>query len=89
MGHPGRHPHSRADVLLRNPRCRHLVRRAYRDGHDLYRFKLYDSLRLPRPKSPALERKQDGPRVTNLLWGGLDEPGLDYVDPPADGASTS
>jgi hypothetical protein len=58
-------------------------------AYDLYRFKLYDSLHLPRPTSPALERKQDGPRVTNLLWGGLDEPGLVYVDPPADGASTS
>ena len=49
---------------------------------DLYRFRLYDSLHLPRPSSPALERHRDGPRVTNLLWGGLDEPGLDYVDPP-------
>ena len=58
-------------------------------AYDLHRFKLYDSLRLPRPTSPALEREQDGPRVTNLLWGGLDEPGLNYVDPPADGASTS
>jgi hypothetical protein len=58
-------------------------------AYDLYRFKLYDSLHLPRPTSPALERQQDGPRVTNLLWRGLDEPGLDYVDPPADGASTS
>jgi hypothetical protein len=56
---------------------------------DLYRFKLYDSLRLPRPTSPAHEREQDGPRVTNLLWGGLDEPGLKYVDPPLDGTGTS
>jgi len=58
-------------------------------AYDLHRFKLYDSLRLPRPTSPALERKQDGPRVTNLLWGGIDEPGLDYVDPRADGTGTS
>ena len=58
-------------------------------AYDLYRFKLYDSLHLPRPTSPALEPKQDGPRVTNLLWGGLNEPGLHYADPPADGASTS
>jgi hypothetical protein len=56
---------------------------------DLHRFKLYDSLRLPRPASPALEREQDGPRVTNLLWGGLDEPDLKYVDPPSDGTGTS
>lgn len=55
---------------------------------DLYRFALYDNLHLPRPSSPALERR-DGRRVTNLLWGGLDEPGLHYVDPPAGGASTS
>jgi hypothetical protein len=55
---------------------------------DLCRFRLYDNLHLPRPSSPASERRQDGPRVTNLLWGGLDEPGLNYVDPPADGAST-
>ena len=57
-------------------------------AYDLYRFKLYDSLHLPRPTSPALEPKQDGPRVTNLLWGGLNEPGLHYADPPADGAGT-
>jgi len=57
-------------------------------AYDLYRFKLYDSLHLPRPTSLALEPKQDGPRVTNLLWGGLNEPGLHYADPPADGAGT-
>lgn len=50
---------------------------------DLYRFRLYDSLHLPRPSSPALERRRDGPRVTRLLWTGLDEPGLQYVEPPA------
>ena len=48
---------------------------------DLYRFRLYDGLHLPRPSSPALERRRDGPRATNLLWGGLDEPGFDYVNP--------
>ena len=50
---------------------------------DLYRFRLYDSLHLPRPSSPALERSRDGSRVTRLLWTGLDEPGLQYVEPPA------
>ena len=55
----------------------------------MHRFKLYDTLRLPRPTSPAHERQQDGPRVTNLLWGGLDEPGLSYVDQPQDETSTS
>lgn len=54
---------------------------------DLYRFLLYDRLRLPRPSSPSVERRQDGRRVTSLLWSGLDEPGLTYVDPPADGNS--
>jgi hypothetical protein len=49
---------------------------------DLYRFRLYDSLHLPRPSSPVLERRRDGLRVTRLLWAGLDEPGLRYVDPP-------
>jgi len=49
---------------------------------DLYRFRLYDNLRLPRPSSPASERRQDGRRVTNLLWEGLDEPGLNYASPP-------
>jgi hypothetical protein len=55
---------------------------------DLYRFLLYDNLHLPRPCSPASERR-DGLRVTRLLWEGLDEPGLKYVVPPADGPSTS
>jgi hypothetical protein len=50
---------------------------------DLYRFRLYDNLHLPRPSSPALERRRDGPRVTRLLWTGLDEPGLQYIEPPA------
>ncbi|RZB13796.1 hypothetical protein StrepF001_42230 [Streptomyces sp. F001] len=49
---------------------------------DLYRFRLYDALHLPRPTSPDEERRIGGPRVTNLLWGGLDEPGLTYVAPP-------
>jgi len=49
---------------------------------DLYRFQLYDSLHLPRPTSPTLER-QDGSRVTRLLWTGLDEPGLQYISAPA------
>jgi hypothetical protein len=51
-------------------------------AYDLHRFKLYDSLHLPRPTSPVLEREQDGPRVTDFLWGGLDEPGLTYVESP-------
>jgi len=48
---------------------------------DLYRFRLYDNLHLPRPTSPALERR-DGLRVSRLLWEGLDEPGLNYIQPP-------
>jgi hypothetical protein len=51
--------------------------------YDLHRFRLYDALHMPRPKSPQLEREKDGPRVTNLLWGGLDEPGFEYADSPA------
>jgi hypothetical protein len=50
---------------------------------DLYRFRLYDSLHLPRPSSPILERRRDGPRVTRFLWTGLYEPGVQYVEPPA------
>jgi hypothetical protein len=50
---------------------------------DLYRFRLYDNLHLPRPSSPQVERREAGPRVTNLLWGGLDEAALSYVDPPS------
>ncbi|MFF4575677.1 hypothetical protein [Streptomyces sp. NPDC001410] len=49
---------------------------------DLYRFRLYNALHLPRPTSPAEERRTAGPRVTSLLWGGLDEPDLSYTDPP-------
>jgi hypothetical protein len=50
---------------------------------DLYRFLLYDQLRLPRPASPAAERRQSGRRVTAFLWSGLNEPGLNYTNPPA------
>jgi hypothetical protein len=50
---------------------------------DLYRFRLYDALHLPRPSAPQDERREAGPRVTNLLWGGLDDPGVRYVDPPS------
>ncbi|WP_431929100.1 hypothetical protein [Nonomuraea jabiensis] len=49
---------------------------------DMHRFALYDALRLPAPAAPATEPAQDGPRVTNQLWGGLDEPGLHYSSPP-------
>jgi hypothetical protein len=49
---------------------------------DLHRLRLYDDLRLPRPQSPVQERRQAGPRVTNMLWGGLDEPGLSYTADP-------
>jgi hypothetical protein len=48
---------------------------------DLYRFRLYDDLCLPRPSAPGSERRQDGRRVTSILWEGLDEPGLTYVRP--------
>jgi hypothetical protein len=49
---------------------------------DLHRMSLYDSLHLPRPTSPTEERRISGPRVTNAVWGGLDEPGLDYTAEP-------
>jgi hypothetical protein len=52
---------------------------------DLYRFLLYDGLHLPRPASQDLERRQDGPQVTRLLWAGLDVPGPQYADPTAAG----
>jgi hypothetical protein len=45
---------------------------------DLYRMELYDRLHLPRPASPAEERSS-GQRVTNLLWGGLDDTSVKYV----------
>ncbi len=48
---------------------------------DVHRFMLYDSLRLPGPTTPILEREQEGPRVTQQLRGGLDEPGLTYREP--------
>jgi hypothetical protein len=47
-------------------------------GFDLYRMSLYDALHLPRPASPADERRH-GAQVTNLLWGGLDDPSVTYV----------
>jgi hypothetical protein len=50
-------------------------------AYDLHRFRLYDGLRLPRPRDPRSERR-DGRRVTEQLWGGLDEPGVAYVHPP-------
>jgi hypothetical protein len=50
---------------------------------DLYRFRLYDALHLPRPQSPRQEQDTDGPRLTNLLWGGLDEEGFTYASPAA------
>lgn len=50
-------------------------------AYDLHRFRLYEALYLPRPESPQQERLTDGPRVTNMLWGGLDEPGFAYADP--------
>jgi hypothetical protein len=51
-------------------------------GYDLYRMQLYDSLHLPRPTSPAEERRC-GAQVTNLLWGGLDEASVKYVSTPS------
>jgi hypothetical protein len=51
-------------------------------AYDLYRFRLYDALYLPRPTSPEQERLTDGRRLTNLLWGGLDEAGFTYASPP-------
>jgi hypothetical protein len=57
---------------------------------DLHRMRLYDGLHLPRPLSPIQERREAGPRATNMLWGGLDEPDLSYTaDAPTDaGADT-
>jgi hypothetical protein len=56
---------------------------------DLYRFRLYDNLYLPRPSSPDSERRMDGRLVTRLLWEGLNEPGLRYVDRPPDATNMS
>jgi hypothetical protein len=52
---------------------------------DLYRFRLYDALHLPQPSTPRAERHRSGPQVTNVLWGGPDEPDLDYRHGPATG----
>jgi hypothetical protein len=49
---------------------------------DLHRMSLYDNLHLPRPLSPTEERRVSGPRLTNALWGGLDEPNLMYAFHP-------
>jgi hypothetical protein len=49
---------------------------------DLHRFALYDGLRVPRPVTPEQERQVTGPLVTDLLWGGSDDPKLTYADPP-------
>lgn len=51
-------------------------------AYDLYRMRLYDGLHLPRPASPANERVA-GARVTNLLYGGLNDRSIEYVQPPA------
>lgn len=53
-------------------------------AYDLYRMELYDSLHLPRPASPADERRH-GSQVTNLLWAGLDGQSVKYVSEPASG----
>ena len=54
---------------------------------DLHRFALYDALHLPRPSTPVLEREKDGPRLTEQLLGGLDDPDVVYVvaQPPGTG----
>ena len=44
---------------------------------DLHRGLLYDALHLPKPASPATEQ-HDGARLTRLLWGGDDDPGIHY-----------
>jgi hypothetical protein len=54
---------------------------------DLYRFRLYDALHLPRPSTPRAERRRNGPQVTNILWGGPDEPDLGYLPGPDIGAA--
>jgi hypothetical protein len=52
-------------------------------AYDLHRMSLYDALHLPRPTSPVEERRTSGPRATNALWGGLDEPGIRYTSGPS------
>lgn len=49
---------------------------------DLHRFALYDALHLPRPTTPNLEREKDGPRLTEQLLGGLDDPEVVYGAAP-------
>jgi hypothetical protein len=45
---------------------------------DLHRMELYDALHLPRPSSPAEERRQ-GTRLSALLWRGELDPTVGYV----------
>jgi hypothetical protein len=47
---------------------------------DLHRMELYDALHLPRPTSPAYEREQ-GARLSQILWRGETDPGIEYVEP--------
>jgi hypothetical protein len=54
---------------------------------DLHRMRLYEQLRLPVPESPVGEPRT-GKRLIDLLWGGLDEPGLRFT-PSAGTAGTS
>jgi hypothetical protein len=51
--------------------------------YDVHRMRLYDALHLPRPQSPAEERREAGQRVTALLAGTLTDQHLSYrFDPP-------
>ena len=52
-------------------------------AYDLHRMSLYDALHLPRPTSPVEEIGTSGPRATNALWGGLDEPSIRYTAGPS------
>lgn len=52
-------------------------------AYDLHRMSLYDALHLPRPTSPVEEIGTSGPRATNALWGGLDEPSIRYTSGPS------
>lgn len=47
-------------------------------AYDVHRMKLYDSLHLPRPTSPADERSVAGPRLTSALAGTLADSTLLY-----------
>jgi hypothetical protein len=48
---------------------------------DLNRMALYDALLVSRPAGPEEERQTTAPLVNNMLWGGVDRPGLTFTVP--------